>query len=445
VNIAVIGTGYVGLAVGAGFSEFGFQVACVDIDEKKIRQLKEGRLPIYEPGLEDIVQRGQRENRLRFTVDLEEAVREAQVVFLAVGTPSAPDGSVNLDALFAAAESVARAMAKPADAAFQVVAVKSTVPVGTCRRLKEYFSERLPKGRPFAVVSNPEFLREGAAVQDFLRPDRVVLGSDSEQAFSVMKKAYDALYLIETPFVITSFETAELVKYATNAFLATKVSFINEIASFCDAVGADVHMVARGLGLDGRIGKKFLHPGPGFGGSCFPKDTRALVRMGSEHRSPFRIVEAALEANERLAERMVQKIEALVGSLRGKQAGILGLSFKPDTDDVRESPALRVAAALLERGARVKAYDPEAMENAKRVLKGIAYANDPYEAAEGSHVLVLLTEWNQFRKLDLERIRKAMAEANFADLRNVYEPEELRAAGFRSVSVGRPSSLSGGA
>jgi UDPglucose 6-dehydrogenase len=417
----------------------------VDIDEKKIQQLKEGRLPIYEPGLEDIVQRGQRENRLRFTVDLEEAVREAQVVFLAVGTPSAPDGSVNLDALFAAAESVARAMAKSADAAFQVVAVKSTVPVGTCRRLKEYFSERLPKGRPFAVVSNPEFLREGAAVQDFLRPDRVVLGSDSEQAFSVMKKAYDALYLIETPFVITSFETAELVKYATNAFLATKVSFINEIASFCDAVGADVHMVARGLGLDGRIGKKFLHPGPGFGGSCFPKDTRALVRMGSEHRSPFRIVEAALEANERLAERMVQKIETLVGDLRGKQAGILGLSFKPNTDDVRESPALRVAAALLERGARVKAYDPEAMENAKQVLKGVAYANDPYEAAEGSHVLVLLTEWNQFRKLDLERIRKTMAEANFADLRNVYEPEELRAAGFRSVSVGRPSSLSGGA
>ncbi|UCF79915.1 MAG: UDP-glucose/GDP-mannose dehydrogenase family protein [Acidobacteriota bacterium] len=441
-KIAVIGTGYVGLAAGAGFSEFGFQVACVDIDEKKIQQLKEGRLPIYEPGLEDIVQRGQREGRLRFTVDLEEAVREAQVIFLAVGTPSAPDGSVDLEALFAAAESVARAMAKSAD--FQVVAVKSTVPVGTCRRLKKFLSERLPEGRPFAVASNPEFLREGSAVQDFLRPDRVVLGSDSEEALSVMKKAYDALYLIETPFVITSFETAELVKYATNAFLATKVSFINEIAGFCDAVGADVHMVARALGLDGRISRKFLHPGPGFGGSCFPKDTRALVRMGSEHRSPFRIVEAALEANERLAERMVQKIEALAGDLRGKRVGVLGLAFKPNTDDVRESPALRVAAALLKRGARVKAYDPEAMENAKRVLKGVGYANDPYEVAEGSHVLVLLTEWNQFRKLDLERIRKSMAEANFADLRNVYEPEELRAAGFRSVGVGRQGSLSGG-
>lgn len=437
-KIVVVGTGYVGLVAGAGFAEFGFRVVGVDVDTRKIQSLREGKVPIYEPELDRYVERGVREGRLSFTTDLREAVEEAEVVFLSVGTPPATDGAANLDALFAAGDSVADALAARKKGDFCVVAVKSTVPVGTCRTLRERMAARLPLER-FAVASNPEFLREGAAMNDFLRPDRIVVGSEDARATDIMKRLYQPLYLLETPLVVTTFETAELIKYATNGFLATKVSFINEVANFCDAVGADVHVVAKALGLDGRIGRKFLHPGPGFGGSCFPKDTRALTGMGRAANSPFRIVEAVLETNAKQAERMVEKIETLVGgSLQGKRVAVLGLAFKPNTDDIRESPALKIVPALIERGAEVRAHDPVAMNNAKRELPAsVSYAQDAYEAATGCHAVVLLTEWNQFRTLDLARLRSLMAEGNFADLRNVYEPKDLKAAGFRYTSVGR--------
>jgi UDPglucose 6-dehydrogenase len=430
-HIAVIGTGYVGLVTGACFAEFGVNVTCVDIDEAKIARLREGQIPIYEPGLEQLVQKNSQAGRLSFTSDLKSAVEQSLVVFLAVGTPPKEDGSADLSFVEAAARDVARHMN-----GYKVVVTKSTVPVGTGAQLRRLIAEERPNAR-FGVASNPEFLREGAAVSDFMRPDRVVIGSADEEAVAILRDLYRPLYLIETPFVITSVEAAELSKYAANAFLATKISFINEIANLCDRVGCDVHDVAKAVGMDGRIGRKFLHPGPGFGGSCFPKDTRALASFAREAGSPSRIVEAVIEVNDRQRRVMIEKIERLAGDLAGKLVAVLGLSFKPQTDDMREAPAVDIVRALVSRGARVRAYDPIAMEAARAVLPDIEYAADEYAAVEGADCLVLVTEWNQFRALDMARIRALMREPRVADLRNIYEPEDMRALGFEYAGVGR--------
>ena len=430
-HIAVIGTGYVGLVTGACFAEFGVDVTCVDIDEAKIEGLREGRIPIYEPGLEDLVAKNARAGRLRFTTDIRGAVEQSLVVFLAVGTPPREDGSADLQFIEEAARSVARHLN-----GYKVVVTKSTVPVGTGERLRRLILEERPEAK-FGVVSNPEFLREGAAIGDFMRPDRVVIGSRDDEAIAIIKDLYRPLYLIETPFVITSVEAAELTKYAANAFLATKISFINEIANLCDRIGCDVHDVARAVGMDGRIGRKFLHPGPGFGGSCFPKDTTALVSIAREYGSDALIVASVVEVNRRQRERMVEKIERLVGDLKGKTLAVLGLSFKPGTDDMRDAPALDIISALVARGARVRAYDPVAMDAARQLLPEIEYANGEYEAVEGADALVFVTEWNQFRALDMERVRTLMRAPKVADLRNIYEPEDMRALGFEYTGVGR--------
>ncbi|HEY9285470.1 MAG TPA: UDP-glucose/GDP-mannose dehydrogenase family protein [Pyrinomonadaceae bacterium] len=430
-HIAVIGTGYVGLVTGACFAEFGVNVTCVDIDEAKIARLREGQIPIYEPGLEQLVQKNSQAGRLTFTTDLKSAVEQSLVVFLAVGTPPREDGSADLSFVEAAAREVARHMN-----GYKVVVTKSTVPVGTGAHIRRIIAEERPGAR-FGLASNPEFLREGAAVSDFMRPDRVIIGSSDDEAVAILRDLYRPLYLIETPFVITSVEAAELAKYAANAFLATKISFINEIANLCDRVGCDVHDVAKAVGMDGRIGRKFLHPGPGFGGSCFPKDTRALASFARAAGSPSRIVEAVIEVNDRQRRVMIEKIERLAGDLKGKLVAVLGLSFKPQTDDMREAPAVDIVRALVERGARVRAYDPIAMGEARAVLPEIEYAADEYAAAEGADCLVLVTEWNQFRALDMARIRALMREPRVADLRNIYEPEDMRELGFNYVGVGR--------
>jgi UDPglucose 6-dehydrogenase len=395
-NICVIGTGYVGLVTGACLAEFGMNVICVDNDQQKIHLLQQGKVPIYEPGLEDLVLKNMREGRLSFSTSIQEGVTSSLVIFIAVGTPSHDDGSADLGA----AEEVAKEIARQMDG-YKVIVIKSTVPVGTSRYLKKMIQEHLTKPTPFDIVSNPEFQREGSAIEDFMRPDRVTIGAESEQAIAIMKDIYSALYLIETPFVITNSETAEMIKYAANAFLATKVSFINEIANLCEAMGADVHHVARAMGLDGRIGKKFLHPGPGYGGSCFPKDTRALSRMARERGYAFKILDSVIQVNEEQKRRMVSKIKEKVGDFRGKTIGILGLSFKPNTDDVRESSAIAIIKDLLAMGAKVKAFDPAAVEEAKAVLPEVEYGKDAYDVANGCHALVLVTEWNQFRWLDL--------------------------------------------
>jgi UDPglucose 6-dehydrogenase len=361
-----------------------------------------------------------------------EGVASSLVIFIAVGTPSRDDGSADLSAV----EGVAREIAGHMDG-YKVVVVKSTVPVGTCRRLKKLIQDHQARPTPFDIVSNPEFQREGSAVEDFLRPDRVTIGAESEQAVAIMKDIYSALYLIETPLVITSLETAEMIKYAANAFLATKVTFINEIANLCEYAGADVHHVAKAMGLDGRIGKKFLHPGPGYGGSCFPKDTRALAQMGHERGYPLKLLRSVIEVNEEQRHRMVEKIGLKVGDLKGKVIGVLGLSFKPNTDDIRESSAVTIIEGLLEKGASVKAFDPAAMDEARRVLPGITYGKDAYDAAEGCDALVLVTEWNQFRRLDLQRIKSLLKKPVFIDLRNVYEPDQMRQLGFDYDCVGR--------
>jgi UDPglucose 6-dehydrogenase len=430
-HIAVIGTGYVGLVTGACFAEFGVNVTCVDIDEGKIARLREGQIPIYEPGLEQLVQKNARAGRLTFTTDLKSAVEQSLVVFLAVGTPPREDGSADLSFVENAARGVARHMN-----GYKVFVTKSTVPVGTGAHLRRIIAEERPGAR-FGLASNPEFLREGAAVSDFMRPDRVIIGSSDDEAVAILRDLYRPLYLIETPFVITSVEAAELAKYAANAFLATKISFINEIANLCDLIGCDVHDVAKAVGMDGRIGRKFLHPGPGFGGSCFPKDTRALASFAREAGSPSRIVEAVIEVNERQRRLMIGKIERLAGDLSGKLVAVLGLSFKPQTDDVREAPAVDIVRALAERGARVRAYDPIAMDAARAMLPDIEYAPDEYAAVEGADCLVLVTEWNQFRALDMGRIRSLMREPRVADLRNIYEPDDMRALGFQYTGVGR--------
>jgi UDPglucose 6-dehydrogenase len=431
-NICVIGTGYVGLVTGACLAEFGMNLICVDNDRLKIELLQQGRVTIHEPGLEDLVAKNMREGRLSFSTSVEEGVKSSLVIFIAVGTPSNDDGSADLKFV----EEVAKEIARYMDG-YKVVVVKSTVPVGTCRQLKQMIKDHQAQATPFDIVSNPEFQREGSAIEDFMRPDRVTIGAESEQAIAIMKDIYSALYLIETPFVITSLETAEMIKYAANTFLATKVSFINEIANLCEAMGADVHDVARAMGLDGRIGKKFLHPGPGYGGSCFPKDTRALLRMALEKGYPFKILEAVVRVNDEQKKRMIDKIEEKVGNLKGKTIGILGLSFKPNTNDIRESSSIAIIQGLLAMGAKVKAFDPGAMEEAKAALPEIEYGKDAYDVVKGVDALVLATEWNQFRRLDLQRIKGLLKSPIFIDLRNVYDPHQMRQLGFTYCGVGR--------
>ena len=431
-NICVIGTGYVGLVTGACFAEFGVNVTCVDKDAAKVRQLGEGKIPIYEPGLAELVAKGLRTGRLRFMDDLAEGVRSSLVLFIAVGTPPRGDGSSDLRYVDEVAEAIARSLD-----GYKLVVTKSTVPVGTGRRIREIIARTRRENVEFDVAANPEFLREGAAIEDFLRPNRVVIGAESPQAVAILKDLYRPLYLLETPFVITDVATAELIKYASNAFLATKISFINELARLAEAVGVDVHQVAVGMGLDNRIGKKFLHPGPGFGGSCLPKDLSALVQLAAEHDVRLGVVEAALAANARQRAWAVEKIEAAAGGVAGKTVAVLGLAFKPNTDDIREAPAIAIVQELLARGARVRAYDPEAMPWAREVFADLECRPDAYAAAEGADVLVVVTEWNEFRNLDLERLRGLMARPVLVDLRNVYDPAKARALGFRYAGVGR--------
>lgn len=433
-KIAVIGTGYVGLVSGACFSEFGHFVVCIDNDQAKINSLKKGVIPIYEPGLQDMVERNASQGRLAFTTDLKEAVEEADAVFIAVGTPTSRrgDGYADLSYVYQAAKDLA-----PFLKGYTVVVDKSTVPVGTARQVRRVIMEANPNA-DFDVASNPEFLREGAAISDFMRPDRVVLGVESERAAEVLKNIYKPLYLIETPMVITGLETAELTKYAANAFLATKISFINEMAGLCEAVGADVLDLARGIGLDGRIGKKFLHPGPGYGGSCFPKDTLALIRVAQEYGAPCRIVETVAEVNAAQKARMIWKIRnALGGSETGKVVAVLGLTFKPETDDIREAPSLTVLPALAERGAMVRAHDPQGEVAARQLMPELNYFDDPYEACKEADGLVLMTEWNQYRALDMGRIKSLMRRPVFIDLRNVYDPGAMEELGFSYTCLGR--------
>jgi UDPglucose 6-dehydrogenase len=434
-HITIIGTGYVGLVTGACLAEFGMNVLCIDLDEEKIAGLNRGVIPIYEPGLEELVSRNVKQQRLAFSTDLERGIAASLVIFIAVGTPPAADGSADLSQVRAVAAEIGRRMD-----GYKVVVDKSTVPVGTGQLVKQVIRENQSRAIDFDVVSNPEFLREGAALGDFMRPDRVIIGAESDQAVAIMKDIYSVLYLNETPFVVTNIETAELIKYAANAFLATKISFINEMANLCEKVGANVQHIARGIGLDGRIGKKFLHAGPGYGGSCFPKDTLALAAIGRQYDEPLAIVESVIAVNQRQRERMLAKISGLLGGeLSGRTVALLGLSFKPETDDVREAPALYLAGALKERGAKIRAYDPEAMDSFREHFPEteVYYAEDAYDAAAGSDLLVLVTEWNQFRYLDLERLNGVMAGARFADLRNVYDGDKVRAAGFEYVGVGR--------
>ena len=433
-NVVMIGSGYVGLVSGACFAEFGADVVCLDVDASKIERLNAGEIPIYEPGLDDLVARNVAQGRLQFSTEFAQPVRQADLVFIAVGTPTRRgDGHADLTYVYAAAKQVAEYLA-----GYTVIVDKSTVPLGTARQVARIVAETNPDA-DFDVASNPEFLREGAAISDFMRPDRVVLGLESPRAEEMLRRLYRPLNLIETPIVVTNLETAELIKYAANAFLATKISFINEMSTLCEAVGADVHAVARGMGLDGRIGKKFLHAGPGYGGSCFPKDTLALVRIAQEHDASCRIVESVVEVNAAQKARMVRKIRtALGGSESDKTIAVLGLSFKPETDDMREAPALAILPALVEKGARVRAHDPQGMEEAKPLLPdSVEYVDDIYAVIENADAVVLMTEWNVYRGLDLPRVLKSMRGNVFVDLRNVYEPSDMREVGFDYTCVGR--------
>jgi len=431
-HIAVIGSGYVGLVTGACFAEFGVDVTSVDVDAEKIARLSDGIVPIYEPGLEQLVAKNMQAGRLQFTTDIQSAVEQALVIFLAVGTPPKEDGSADLKYIDQAARSVAEHMN-----GYKVIVTKSTVPIGTGEHLRRLIRENLKRPTNFGIVSNPEFLREGAAINDFMRPDRVVIGSCDEEAIAIMRDLYRPLYLIEAPVVITSLEGAELIKYAANAFLATKISFINEIANICDEIGCDVHDVARAVGMDNRIGSKFLHPGPGFGGSCFPKDTRALSSVARQFGCESRIVDTVIEVNENQRARMIVKIEKLIGETKNKTIAVLGLAFKPETDDMREAPAIDIIKALVERGAKVRAFDPVAMTEAAKILPDIVYAADEYQAIDGADALVFVTEWNQFRALDMKRVYESMKTPKIADLRNIYNPATMRELGFDYVGVGR--------
>ena len=433
-NVVLIGAGYVGLVSGACFAEFGANVSCIDVDEDKIAALQKGVVPIYEPGLEALVVRNVSEGRLCFSSELGKAVEDADLVFIAVGTPSRRgDGYADLSYVYAAAKSLASHLS-----GYTVVVDKSTVPVGTARQVQRIIRTENPDA-DFDVASNPEFLREGAAIADFMHPDRVVLGVESERAERLLRELYRPLNLIETPVIVTGLESAELVKYASNAFLATKISFINEMAALCEAVGGDVHAVAKGMGLDGRIGRKFLHAGPGYGGSCFPKDTLALVRTAQEHGTPCRIVESVVEVNAAQRARMVKKIRSTIGGDEsGMTFAVLGLTFKPETDDMRDAPAVTIVPALIEHGARINAHDPQGMEEARKVLPSeVTYFSDIYEAIDGADAVILLTEWNAYRGLDLKQIRQRMRGNAFIDLRNVYEPVSMKQAGFEYVCVGR--------
>ena len=439
-NVCVVGTGYVGLVTGVCFAEFGVHVTCVDVDGERIERLGRGECPIHEPRLGELLSKNLREGRLRFSTDVDSGVRDALVIFIAVGTPPRDDGAADLSFV----DEVARTIARNLDG-YKVIVTKSTVPVGTGRRLARLIRHHATNGREpvFDVASNPEFLREGSAVEDFLRPNRVVLGSDSPQAIAILRDLYRPLYLIDTPFVMTGIEAAELIKYAANGFLAVKITFMNEIANLCEALGVDVHVVARALGLDQRIGPKFLHPGPGFGGSCFPKDTRALSRLAHDRNAPLALIDTVIDVNEQQKARMVAKIARALGAstdpgaLAGKTIGILGLTFKPNTDDVREAPALAIARELLRLGARVQAYDPAGMEAAARILPEASYRGDAYEVADGADAVVLVTEWNQFRNLDLAELRRRIRRPILLDLRNVWEPDKVRAHGFEYHGVGR--------
>jgi UDPglucose 6-dehydrogenase len=434
-RIAMIGTGYVGLVSGACFADFGHQVTCVDKDKEKVAALRRGEIPIYEPDLDRLVADNVSAGRLDFTIDLKGPVAEADVVFIAVGTPSRRgDGYADLSHVYAAAREIAAALD-----GYTVVVTKSTVPVGTGDEVERIIREARPEAE-VAVVSNPEFLREGAAIRDFKHPDRIVVGTEDERAGKVVADIYRPLYLNQAPIMVTRRRTAELIKYAANAFLATKITFINEIADLAEKVGADVQEVARGIGLDNRIGGKFLHAGPGFGGSCFPKDTLALIKTGQDHDAPLRIVETVIAVNDARKRGMAKKVAAAFGGqLRGKTVGVLGLTFKPNTDDMREAPSIPLITALQDMGAKVRVYDPVGMQQARSVLDGVTYCDGAYDCAEGADALVIVTEWEQFRALDFDRLKELMACPVVIDLRNVYRPEEMAAHGFLYAGIGRPN------
>lgn len=434
-KIAMIGTGYVGLVSGVCFSDFGHEVICVDKDPSKIERLNKGEVPIYEPGLEALMLKNVQAGRLSFTLDLQAAVDGADAVFIAVGTPTRRgDGHADLVYVYAAAEEVAKA-AKD----YVVVVTKSTVPVGTNRQMKQVIRKANPD-LDFDVASNPEFMREGAAIEDFMKPDRVVVGVQSDRAAQVMADIYRPLYLRDFPIITTDLESAEMIKYAANAFLATKITFINEIAALCERVGGDVKEVAKGMGLDGRIGNKFLHAGPGYGGSCFPKDTKALARIGQEYAAPMQITEAVIKVNEGIKRRMIEKLEDLCdGSFNGKTIAILGVTFKPNTDDMRDAPALTIIPALVGAGAKVRVTDPQGKHEGEALLPGVYWVEDAYKAAQNADLVVLLTEWNEFRALDLKKLAKKMSKSRMADLRNIYSAKDAKRAGFEAYSsIGRP-------
>lgn len=438
-RIGIIGSGYVGLVTGACLADFGMNVICVDVDEEKINQLKEGKIPIYEPGLEQLVERNTYYKRLSFTTDLKEAVHNSDVIFIAAGTPPAEDGSADIAHVLKAAEDIAYHMNE-----YKVIVDKSTVPVGTGQKVKKTIQSVLKKRNvqiDFDVVSNPEFLREGSAIYDFTHPDRVVIGGESQKAIEIMKDVYDVLYLNETPFIITNIETAEMIKYASNGFLAMKITYINEIANLCEKVGANVQEVARAMGRDGRISPKFLHPGPGYGGSCFPKDTRALASIARAHHSPVTLIEATIEANERQKLIMVKKVTDALGDLNNKTLAILGVTFKQNTDDMRESPALTIIGELEKLGAKFRIYDPQGMKEAKWRLKAIeekcVYCKDEYDAVKDADALLIITEWNQFRNLDIDTIKSSMKGNYFFDFRNIYDREYIENKGFNYYAVGR--------
>jgi UDPglucose 6-dehydrogenase len=470
VQIAIVGTGYVGLVTGTCLADFGLPVTCVDQDEQKINLLNSGGVPIYEPNLEVLIKKNVSAGRLTFTTDLKNAVKQSKVIFIAVGTPPNHDGSTNLKQIEKVARQIATSMNE-----YKVIVNKSTVPIGTATKIKEIINSSSPsplrgeggvrvksssviakkqsdRSNPnlnrrtgvspvypisFDVVSNPEFLREGSAVYDFTHPDKIVIGTNSNKALKIMQEIYRPLYLIDTPFVITNPETAELIKYACNAFLANKITFINEIANLCDKVGADVHQIAKAMGLDGRISPKFLHPGPGYGGSCFPKDTEALYYLSSICGYEFKLLKGVISANKRQRELMVEKIKHHLSDLKGKTIGILGLAFKQNTDDIRKSPAIDIINLLLKEGANIRCFDPLAMENTRKILPNLTYCQDEYDTARNSHALVILTEWNQFRNIDLSKIKKLLKTPVLLDLRNLYDPEKTKALGFTYEGVGR--------
>lgn len=447
-NICVIGTGYVGLVSGTCFADFGHNVICVDNNQEKINKLTHGVVPIYEIGLEDLIKRNVKENRLHFTTDLQSAIKNSLVVFIAVGTPSKDDGRPNMDYVFKVAEEIADNIN-----GYKVIVTKSTVPVGTGEQIKkivdsviakkltpEYLSQNptaSAKKHNYDIVSNPEFLREGSAIEDFMRPNRVVIGAESDSAVAIMEDIYRPLYLFETPLVITSIKTAELIKYASNAFLATKISFINEMGQLCDMLGANIDHLAKGMGLDNRIGRKFLHVSPGYGGSCFPKDTSALTYIAEDVGYDLKIVNSTIEVNDRQKQMMVEKIQKMMGDLNGKTIAILGLAFKPNTDDMRDAASITIIEGLQKLGAKVKAFDPISMEEAKKHLKDVTYTQDSYETVKDADAVVLLTEWNEFRFLDLMQVKDLLRSPIFIDLRNVYNPEKMKAFGFKYTSLGR--------